>query len=57
MKNKKHVVGYAKRVNFEHLYLLNVLAIRSKKSLSEHFYKGKICIDGFVQMKRGAFKK
>ena len=34
-------VRYAKCVNFEHLYLLNVLAFWSKKPLSDHFYHGK----------------
>uniref|UniRef100_A0A8C7QEY1 2-oxoadipate dehydrogenase complex component E1 n=1 Tax=Oncorhynchus mykiss TaxID=8022 RepID=A0A8C7QEY1_ONCMY len=33
------------------LYLLNVLALRSKRSLCEHFYNGQICIEGFIQIK------
>ena len=40
MKMSHGMVGYAKWVNFEYLYLLNVLAFRSKKSHSKH-YMGK----------------
>lgn len=34
-------VGNAKWVKLENLKLLNVLAFKSKKSLSENFYHGK----------------
>lgn len=48
-------VGYAKGVNFEHLYSLNVFAFRFKKPLSERFYNGQGM--GFVQTKGAMSKK
>ena len=43
------MVGYAKWST----YLLHVLAFR----FSEHSYDGQICMEGFIQIKRAAFKK
>ena len=34
--------------NFEYLDLLDVLAFRSKKSLSDHFFHGQTCMESLV---------
>ena len=51
--SKRHVTAhskFAKRqkwVNFEYLYILNVLGFRSKKSLPAHFFPGQTCMEDF----------
>jgi hypothetical protein len=45
------MVGYAKKLNFEHLYLW-----MHSSSLSDHFFNGQICMEGLVQIKRVAVK-
>ena len=42
-------MGYAKWVNYEDLYLLNVLAFMLKKLFSVHFYHGQMHIESFVK--------
>ena len=48
------IVGCAKWVHVEHLYLLNV---GPKRSLSEHLYNGETCLEGCIQIKRGCCQK
>jgi hypothetical protein len=48
--------GVCKIGYLEYLYLLNIFAFRSKKSLSERFNNGQICMEGFVPIKREAVK-
>lgn len=45
------MVGYAKWVNFEHLYLLNVMTLRSTKSHSNHFFDGQTCMESCFKSK------
>lgn len=44
-------------VNSEWAPLRNILAFRSEQLFSNYFYQGQICIDSFIQIKKGVRSK
>ena len=51
------MVGYATRVNFRTFRLLNIFALRSKKSISDHFCHGQTSYGRFHSNLKGCSQK